>query len=155
MRKHQKHPDLRDRPCRTWVVLSAVYPSRRVSWCHHAGWFRLLSPSPSLRPCVCWPGCIFGSPAAPALWWARFPKLEKQESSNYRGKLTIFLKKRKIFHTMEIQRQTTGFGRQRKLMLNDAVKFLPSQFQIIPSADCFVDSKLLKAKQFCFFSQST
>lgn len=59
-----------------------VYPSHPVSWCHRGGWFHLWLPSPSLHPCVCWPGCRFGSLAEPVLWWARWPKLEKQDRTN-------------------------------------------------------------------------
>lgn len=56
-----------------------VYPFHRVSWCHHVGWFHPWLPLPWLHPCVCWPGYIFGLLAEPVLWWALWPKLEKQK----------------------------------------------------------------------------
>lgn len=54
-----------------------VYLFHQVSWCHHVGWFHLWLPWPSLHPCVCWPGYIFGLLGEPVLWWALWPKLDK------------------------------------------------------------------------------
>lgn len=65
----------------TICVNCEVYPFHPVSWCHHVGWFHLWLPLPSLHPCVCWPGYIFGLLAEPVLWWALWPKLEKQRNT--------------------------------------------------------------------------
>lgn len=56
-----------------------MYPFHQVSWCRRVGLFHLWLPLPWLHPCVCWPGYIFGLLAEPVLWWALWPKLNKEE----------------------------------------------------------------------------